>query len=386
MTLSHSGTTPADRRLPAFRPLYLLRATASALTTLRFLPIFTPRATLARWRSQRAIRVAARDARKSRGDPAREREWQRTFRMNGLCWHHLYIAQDLRRIRSFLREKQDVSATPPLVPLEKSFSYLVNNVWDVYNFLEKDVLFPWIAKGVDGDPAVLRALQLFSVERSRIEEAAAAIQARFSRLVCSTGHPYTSLGPCSATRRMSAKRILREKRRKNGRNERARANALSGTENVESSVEKREKSYFALTECFSPAEEAIVEHKAVRRPSREDIRQLTVDLSSIIDDTERLHRTERELLFPLIANTFSEREQGRLTQVLVYSMRSSLAKFIITIYHQAVDKQASRAQWKWYKREVPLPIRVYTPVWRARLFDDCPLGWLRQTPLRDVGR
>lgn len=141
-----------------------------------------------------------------------------------------------------------------------------------------------------------------------------------------------------------------------------------------------------MKEGYRPEEGKFVTPVAVKRVSADELRQISIEVADLIEDTETLHRTERGLLYPLIANTFSEREQARLTNVMVYSMRSVLAKFIITIYHQAVEKNATRAQWKWYKREVPLPIRVYTPVWRKRLFDGSPLGWLRQTPVKSLGR
>lgn len=371
-----------DRRRLGLRSFPFLRAARSLLTAMRLLPIFTPRQSLERWRSQRAMRAAARAAKK----PV-DRDWTKHFRLNGLTWHHFYISQDLRRIAAFLRQihtalPEQPDAAASLVPLERSYAYLIDNVWDVYNSLERDVLFPWVLGGVKHDPAVAKALQLFGKERLRIEDSADIIQSRLSRFVCSAGYPHASLGPCTAPRKLNASRARRMKRRREAADRKARAAALTGDDKDKDTRSK--KASLFIREGYQPPEDELVVAKTPLRVNHDELRAISVELGNIIKDTERLHKTERTLLYPMIAKTFPENEQNRLTHVLVYSMRSALAKFIITVYHQAVVKSGSRAQWKWYKREVPLPIRVYTPVWRARLYDDCPLGWLRSTPLREV--
>ena len=376
-----------ERRLPNFpqlRPLQRLRSLQSAITTLRLLPLFNPQQAFARWRRQRAMRMAARAAKQKNVD----REWVEKFRLNGLTWHHLYISQDLRRIALFLAEIQKAMPERPevsrhLVPLERSYAYLLDNVWEVYNSLERHVLFPWVLSGVDNDPAVAKALDLFGKERTRIEDAADVIQSRFSRLVCSTGYAYASLGPCTSPRRMNASRARRIKRKRERADAKARAAALTGDDKDKDSRSKK-ASLYLRDGYYPPEEETPTVAKVTKLANPDDLRSISADLAMVIEDTEKLHKMERGLLYPIIANTFPEREQNRLTHILVYSMRSALAKFIITIYHQAVEKRGSRSQWKWYKREVPLPIRVYTPVWRKRLFDHCPLGWLRQTPVRAI--
>lgn len=328
------------------------------------------------------MRVASQAARRKNLD----REWMNKFHMNGLSWHHFYISQDLRRISLFLQEIDKAIPNRPdvanrIVPLERSYAYLLDNVWDVYNSLERHILFPWVLAGVRNDPAVLKALQLFSKERTRIEDSADLIQSRFSRLVCSSGYPYASLGPCTSPRRMNATTSRRIKRRREAADAKARAKALTGSDT--DMAARRKKASLNLREGYHPpAEETPSVTKITRHVNMDDIRAISADLSTVVQDTERLHKMERDLLYPIIANIFPEREQARVTNVLVYSMRAALAKFIITIYHQAVEKRATRTEWKWYKRAVPLPIRVYTPVWRKRFFDGSPLGWLRQTPVR----
>ena len=369
-----------------FQPLPILRACFSAFSAIRYLPIFTPKATLSRWRSKRAMRNAAREARDKRLE---RRDWTRRFRLNGLTWHHLYISQDLRKIVSFLKEIENKPSTADaLIPLERSYAYLLDNVWDVYNSLERDVLFPWIQNGITENVALDRALLLLSNERNRIEDTADVIQSRFSKVVCATGYPYTSLGPCSQSHKFNASRNRRLKRIREGKDSKARAAALVGMSKKEEDSRSK-KASLSLKEGFQPSEEnEKLRLKAnkfkVKNIPYDEIGQMTSDIVNLIEDTERLHKTERGLLYPLIAEKFSAKEQNRLTNVLVYSMRSSLAKFIITIYHQSVAKHDSRSQWRWYKREVPLPIRVYTPIWRARLFDGCPLGWLRNTCVKSL--
>lgn len=261
----------------------------------------------------------------------------------------------------------------------------MDNVWDVYNTLERQVFFPWVEGGVSDKSAVAKALSLFSKERNRIEDGADSVQSRFSRLVCSTGYPFTSQGPCSTPYLLNATRARKIKRRGEAEAVRARAEALTGVVKSETEAQDK-KDTLQLREGYRPEEGKMVMPVSLRRVNADEVRQIAQEVGSLIEDTERLHKMERGLLYPLIANTFAEKEQARLTNVMVYSMRSVLAKFMITIYHQAVEKQASRTQWKRYKREVPLPVRVYTPVWRKRLFDGSPLGWLRTTSVRELGR
>lgn len=383
-----TNNTPQWRRFPQVRPRQIVRMAASTLTAIRYLPIFTPRQTLTRWRSKRALRAAAREAKRGRKD----RDWTDRFKLNGLTWHHLYIAQDLRRIQLVLRELEgrmikgdDDSVAKGLVKVERSYRYLLDNVWDVYNTLERQVFFPWIEGACQEEAAIGRALMLFGKERSRIEDVADNVSSRFSRMVCSTGFPYSSLGSCSLGRRLNAARVRKEKRRKERQAAKSRAKALSGV--AESNVKAREKKEaLAMREGYKPEQEKELAVTSLRRINLDELQAINVEVSNLIEDTERLHKMERGLLYPLIAEKFGEKEQSRLTNVMVYSMRSVLAKFIITIYHQAVEKHGTRTQWKYYKREVPLPIRVYTPVWRKRLFDGCPLGHLRQTSLKEFGR
>lgn len=375
-------------RLRDIKPLQILRTTRSTLSALRFLPIFTPRQTFMRWRSRRALHRAAKAAQDSN---AMRQNWQAHFRLNGLTWHHLYISQDLRRIQTFLREihqnaldsTRRISATAGLIPLERSYAYLLDNVWDVYNSLERDVLFPWVSDSQDG--ALMRALGLFEKERARIERAADAVQIRFSRAVCATGHAFSSQGVCRGRRGGAMGRRGRRRREKAAAKERAKA--LATGEEGGGGVERRGKVSMSLRDGYKPEEEVNNGvQRGLRGVSAEEVRCLGVDIGTLIGDVEELHRTERKLLYPLIASRFGDKEQMRLTNVLVYSMRASLAKFIITIYHEAVQKSGSRTQWKWYKREVPLPIRVYTPIWRVRLYDGSPLGWLRNTSVKQFAR
>lgn len=265
-----------------------------------------------------------------------------------------------------------------VVRLERSYAYLVDNVWDVYNSLEKDVLFPWVLQGVPQDYAVMRALALFGKERDRIEDSVDMLHNRFAKVVCATGHGYSSMGTCGG-RRVCATRKRRVKRRRERQDKKRRQAALNGNSSA-SENSRRKKANLQIREGYSPPEEEERKNggeRALRNINADEILVLAKEMGEIIEDTERLHKTERGLLYPIIANTFPEQEQARLTNVLVYSMRSALAKFIITIYHQAVEKHSARTQWNYYKKEVPLPIRVYTPVWRKRLYDDSPLGWLR---------
>lgn len=491
ITISQRRFPPILQHLASFP---LIRATGRTLSTLTLNPVFTPRATFARWRTHRAIRAAARAARVN----DKKRDWQQRFRLNGLTWHHVYISQDLNRIAFLLRElqrnleprpeprrimlrgkkpaeqvkaddnknkknekdsnsKSSTSSVIPFTPvsvpvtgatlvhLERSYAFLLDNVFDVYNSLEKHVLFPWIVNGTDVSSlsstkskavqvpskdkntknkktessdqadmeryvALHKAMSLFSKERDRIEDRADVIRSRFARVVCSTGFPYTYGGPCNSSSTFSsASRLRREKRRGEIVDARARAAALKdGGEEDDKEVARRRRSSLYIRTGYLPLPVDDEERKSLqgygkkkiedtstvnctstssfkwRTPAAEEMRALHADLATLIEDTERLHRTERKLLYPIIANVFSEQEQNRLTNVMVYSMRSALAKLLITVYQQSVEKQASRAQWRWYKREVPLPIRVYTPVWRTRLYDGSPLGWLRNTSLRDM--
>lgn len=399
------------------RPVPVFQALRRALSVFRVGPLLNPGSAFNRWRTQRALRSAARAAR----DPKRKRDWQNKFHLNGLTWHHLYISQDLQRIHSFLRELHRLSERPnshmyprssqpritpeiqgvTLVRLERAYTFLLDNVYNVYNFLEKNVLFPWIESGIQDGGALQRALQIFSKERDRIEDDVDIIQTRLARLVCTTGYPYTSMGPCSASRTFSATRIRREKRYQDETDSRILATAAEngGDQNAIEEISKRRRSSLHIRNGYgpdttgfsSPTKESA--GQVIRNPTiswksapADEIRQLSIDLQTVIEDSDRLHKTERKLLYPLIARSFPEREQTRITNVLVYSMRSALAKFMIAVYQQAVDKHGTRSQWRYYKREVPLPLRMYTPVWRSRLYDGSPLGWLRRTSVKDVAR
>lgn len=399
------------------RSFPILRTVCRTVAAFRFSPIFSPRESYSRWRSHRAMRAAARVAK----EKEKKRDWQKKFRLNGLTWHHLYISQDLRRIESFLRELgrklegdsgagafanksiSPVACGSTVVRLERAYAFLLSNIFDVYNSLEKNVFFPWIVHGVPENGPLTRALSLFANERERLEDKADIIQTRFARLVCSTGFPYSSMGPCESSRSFSASRIRRDKRRREANDAQADVAALNGEKDAhEEALQRRRSNLFvrlgfipepmheertskgkkpAIGPCLSPTSNV-----NWRKVSSEDVRQLQSDLHTLIVDTEGLHRTERSLLYPIIAKTFPNNEQDRLTNVMVYSLRSNLAKLLIVVYHQAVEKSASRSQWKFYKREVPLPIRMYTPVWRARLYDKSPLGWLRSTPTRAAGK
>lgn len=391
----------------------LLKAVRRTLAVLRLNPLLTPRGTFARWRANRAMRATARAAR----EKEQPRDWQKLFRLNGITWHQFYISQDLRRISLFLRELHRSLETNPnsasllnshaplsaaesgttVVQLERAYYFLLENICGMYSTLEKHVLFPWVQNGVPDNELLSRALALFSKERERIEDQADAIQSRFARLVCSTGYPYASLGPCSSSRSFSASRLRRDKRRLDA------AEVNVHREEMQNKSEGSSADELARRKCSGLAVQAgyvpVVGNNGSsslsnsgtpsinwRNVSLKDLRQLRADLNTMIEDTERLYQTERSLLYPIIAKTFSNDEQVRITNVLVYSMPNSVSRLLITIYHQAVEKHATRAQWKWYKREVPLPIRMLTPVWRARLYDGTPLGWLRSTPIKDVSR
>lgn len=388
---------------PQIRPRHLLNAATSAIAALRYLPIFTPRQTLSRWRSHRAMVKAARSARSAESLGA---NWQKHFFLNGLTWHHLYLEQDLRRIATFLREathRLDSATDPaaiqkalhPIIALERSLTYLADNVWLVYNTLEEEVLFPWIsAAAVERRPALPHALAVFSKERTRIENATDLVQSRLARAVCNVGLSHTSQGPCRKSGSFS-KMLARRRaaaRRKNPPSRRGKISVAleQGSADKDEADALRKKAALQLREGYFPSEEksdsALQAVTKLRRVNADELRGISADLWAVIEDTERLHRTERSVLYPFIAESFSQREQSRLTNVMVYSMRSVLAKFTITIYHQAVEKNGTREQWEHYRREVPLPVRAYTPVWRARLYDGSPLGWLRSTPISEVGR
>lgn len=433
---------PQPRRLMSFPlmqhfgSLPLIQATRRAISSFPLNPIFTPRATFARWCTHRAMRLATREAR----EKDIQRDWQKKFKLNGLTWHHQYISQDLHTISQFLcdlerndnrggsrgggggKGKHMIMPLPlqvsgmTVVQLERSFAFLLDNVYDVYNSLEKHVLFPWIIGGVthtqSGNAiAIKKAMNLFSKERDRIEDRADIIRSRFARLVCTTGFPYTSMGPCANSRTFSqtASRQRRERRKGESLDSKAQSKALKEKNSHQLSsdkdVSRRRRSSLYIRAGYLPSPESSdeqslkglgkkkIEDSLTVRESRvkkwncidmNELKGLSMDLSNMIEDSDRLHKTERSLLFPIIAKCFGDTEQDRLTNVIVYSMRSALAKLLVTVYHQSVEKQGSRSQWKWYKREVPLPIRVYTPVWRARLYDGSPLGWLRNTCMKDI--
>lgn len=440
-----AATTEASARpvgLPLIRrlgSLPLIQAARATLSALRLNPVFTPRATFARWRTQRALRAAAKAARDRR---LVQRDWQRHFRLNGLTWHQEYISQDLHLIKGRLRDliarhqkQRRGSASAPtvqqlsmeLVQLERSYSFLLDNVYDVYNCLEKHILFPWILGGLpthsDGDSDggvndaakanvqnINKAVLLFSKERDRIEDRNDIIRSKFARAVCATGFPYASMGTCDGARHFAdqSRRLRRDRRAGDRHDARARQKALRDSDSESSDDDKetarRRRSSLFIRQGFLPAanndDEAslrglgkkkiqdtttvaeagvAVPQRAWRSVSDDDLAQLYQELSTVVEDSDRLHRTQRSLMFPIIAKNFSEQEQGRLTNIMVYSMRSALAKLLITIYFQSVEKQNSRTERRNYKREVPLPIRVYTPVWRARLYDGSPLGWLRSS-------
>lgn len=261
------------------------------------------------WRSRLALRAASR-ARSAGGDVKRS---ERVFRLNGLRWHHMAIARDLRRFAAHVSAFDCSSASSEsLCELQQIFSFFHDNIWKTYNTLERDVLFPWLCEGgknASGYADVKRAIDAFSHERDRIDVGAEGLRQRLAAL---------------------------------SRKGRSQITAVR-----------------------------------IPRVCTAEVRRIVSDVDILLADAARLHKAEQETLFPYIARQFTKDDQSRLTFKIVNMMDKTLAKLNLVSFHEALKTtSATRADWKNYEREVPTPVRLYLWVWKGRLWDPSPLARL----------
>lgn len=265
------------------------------------------------WRSRWLLSRAASRARCAGGDVKRS---DRVFRLNGLRWHHMAIARDLRRFAAHVSALNCSGASAEaLGDLQNIFGFFHDNIWNTYNSLEREVLFPWLCEGGEkgsGFADIRRAIDAFNSERDRIDIGARAVRAKLTAL--------------------------------------ARKGSLQSA--------------------------------TLRNPKvcSMEMRKLVSDVNVLLTDSERLHKTEQDILFPYISRQFTKDDQIRITYKIINMMDKSLAKLNLVSFHEALKTTtATRADWKNYEREVPTPVRLYLWVWKGRLWDPSPLARLDST-------
>lgn len=302
-------TLPTQQERPSGPGLDLLPG-AGASASLPGLALV--RRAAARVRGRWALR-AADAARKAGGDVKRT---DRSFRLNGLRWHHMAISRDLRRFSAHVEAYDCGRATPDsLAELHEIYSFFFRKVWKTYNKLENDVLFPWICEGgknAKGHADLVRAVDAFSSERDRIEANATNLENRLDRLA------------------------------RKGKTTRAAAR--------------------------------------ISNMCSAEMKRTVMDLQDLLEDTERLHGMEQDVLFPYVARQFTKDQQRSITNKIVYMMDPPLAKLNLVSFHEALKtKLSTRADWRAYEKEVPTPVRLYLWVWKGRLWDPSPLARLDPT-------
>lgn len=233
------------------------------------------------------------------------------FRLNGLGWHHMAIESHLRALQLCA-----VESDSDAVAMEGAFAFVLAKVWRTYNTLERDVLFPWVAAGAGGDARVTRALSGLSTERDRIERAAVHVEKSMRALAGSVDQP---------TSRRSRRRTV-----------------------------------------------AAVKSQRAPGGSAEDFASVARALADLLEDAERLHRAERDILFPIIATHFSESDQRAFTARMVRTMDINVARLQLVNYYETIKH--SKEQLRKFQEEVPVGVRMFLPVWKSRWYDKTPLA------------
>lgn len=210
-------------------------------------------------------------------------------------------------------QKRAESGERDAAAMEGAFAFVLGKVWRTYNGLERDVLFPWIAAAASDEPRVRRALGGFAAERDRIDRAAA--------------HVHSSMRALSHGGR---------------RTRRAR-------------------------------EVAAVDAQRAER-STDDIALIAYALAELLEDAERLHRAERDILFPIIAQKFSESDQRAFTVRMVRAMDTGTARLQLVNYYETIKH--NKEQLRRFHNEVPAGVRMFLPMWKVRWYDKSPLAEL----------
>lgn len=299
------------------------RAIASGLLAraLGLLPrVSVPRA-WARLRMTLAVRSAG--ALGASRDDAR-------FRLNGLRWHHLAIAAHLHALHA-RAQAEGAQAVEPM------FAFVLANVWGTYNALERDVLFPWLETGASEDKRVARALKGFAGERDRLERTARRVQGELRKI---------------AVDGQSTKKTKKRRR-------------------------KRSRRTVAAVDAPPPVPEEGDARRAKVPKKAGEVREadrVAGEIKELIEDAERLHRAERDILFPIIAATFSKEDQAKLTARMISSMDSGIARLQLVNYYETIKKGRHKDQLRRFQDEVPAPVRLMLPVWKRRLYDSSPLA------------
>lgn len=231
------------------------------------------------------------------------------FKLNGLKWHHKAISSHLRA----LERRAEEGKTDP--HLEAAYQFVLAKVWLTYNSLEKEIFFPWMLNGTDGDERVIRTLKEFSVERDRIERSAERLRSLVRDCVTTSGD-------------------LRLQYQAHG---------------------------YAYTGSTG-------DKKASTKLARA--------LGNLAEDVERLHLAERQILFPIIAAKFPLTEQRAITNRMVDAMETRLSRLTLVNYFHMVKNDP--VELEKFRDQVPGPVRALLGFWKASLYDGTPLEALNE--------
>ncbi len=99
--------------------------------------------------------------------------------------------------------------------------------------------------------------------------------------------------------------------------------------------------------------------------------RLARQLSGLAADVERLHKAERDVLFPIIAARFDVAEQRRLTNRMVDAMENRLSRLQLVNYYENIKDDP--VQVAHFKDEVPAPLRALLGFWKMSYYDGTPL-------------
>eukprot|EP00172_Hildenbrandia_rubra_P000825 Plantae.Rhodophyta-Hildenbrandia_rubra.ctg1469.p1 GENE.Plantae.Rhodophyta-Hildenbrandia_rubra.ctg1469~~Plantae.Rhodophyta-Hildenbrandia_rubra.ctg1469.p1 ORF type:complete len:376 (+),score=81.03 Plantae.Rhodophyta-Hildenbrandia_rubra.ctg1469:169-1296(+) len=140
-------------------------------------------------------------------------------------------------------------------------------------------------------------------------------------------------------------------------------------------VEERERIERDALVLRSQLKQLTTKRKTSFRCSNE-LRAILTKASQLLQDAQFLYDREESVVVPFVQRQFTTDEQNRLTFRLVSQMKGPEAKLQLANFVEVLKHLDNENEWAHYKREVPLPIRLYVHVWRGRYIDSSPLKLL----------
>lgn len=141
---------------------------------------------------------------------------------------------------------------------------------------------------------------------------------------------------------------------------------------IERAANRIRSTITALMQC----DPTMYEHNKLASVSNVRRERLTRQLRGLAIDVERLHKAERDVLFPIIAARFSVPEQRKLTNRMVDAMENRLSRLQLVNYYENIKNDP--VQVAHFKDEVPAPLRALLGFWKMSYYDGTPLESLSQ--------